>query len=148
MNPEMPPSKRPDQPAEQKTYDFETTKVGGKIYNVELLEALAEKVEAEPVPLEELREAVAEGHYYWIDRDGEKLGPHQLLQDWEAAQKNPAWADHVETVRRADLTNPIWVTENEFVFNGMHRLTRAFLDGAETIMARRFRELPKEAVVE
>src|SRR3989338_621624 len=134
MKPEMPPSQRPDHAVEQKAYDFETTNVGGNTYNVELLEASAEKIEAEPVPLEELRKSVAEGHYYWIDRDGEKLGPHQLLQDWEAAQKNPAWADHVETVRRADLTNPIWVTENEFVFGYPNRLTRAFLDGAETIM--------------
>lgn len=146
MHPETPSSNNPDRPA-GKGFHFETTSVGGKFYNVERLEAFAELIMATDVPLEELREAVAEGHYYWIDRNGNKLGPYQLLQDWEAAQQNEAWADHVATVRRADLNNPIWISKDGYIFNGTHRLTRAFLDAKETIKARRFTELPKDAEV-
>ena len=129
------------------TTPIETTLVNGKIYNVTLLKSLIGHMHAEPVALEELQECVGVGHYYWIDRKGGKLGPHQILQDWEAAQKNKEWADHVESISRANLSDPIWISKNGFVFDSMHRLTRAFLEGKKTIMAIRFEEIPKAAEV-
>lgn len=131
----------------KKDYDFETTSVQGKVYNVELLESSASKLEAQEMPLDQLAEAVAEGHYYWEDREGKKLGPADILKDWEAAQANEAWTDHVKTIKRANLANPIWQDKEGFVFNGMHRLTKAFLDAAPTILVKRFETLPEEAEV-
>ena len=132
---------------EMRTHHFETTSVGGKVYNVALLESVAETIESKKIPLPQLQEAVGEGHFYWVDRKGEKLGPHQLLEDWEAAQKNDAWVDHVETIKRADTANAIWMTSDGFVFNGMHHLTRAFLDGKKTILVKVFLELPSTTEV-
>jgi hypothetical protein len=148
MNPEMPSPYNPDQPKEEEIgYRFETTSVNGNIYNVELLESFAEQLESEEVPLEKLEEAVGEGHYYWEDRSGNKLGPSQILKDWEAAQRNEDWADHVATIKRADLSNPIWISADGHVFNGMHRLTRAFIDKVPTIKVKKFSSLPDEAIV-
>lgn len=144
MHPEIPSPINPDRLSEQQGSHIETTSSGGRVYNVEALEPFAERLEAKEVPLEDLRYAVSEGHYYWEDRKGEKLGPHQILQDWEAAQQNEDWADHVATIKRADLTHPIWMAADGTIINGTHRLTRAFLDHAETINVRIFGELSPE----
>lgn len=126
---------------------LETTSVHGKIYNIALLEPFAAQLKTEEIPLMEVREAVSEGHYYWEDRSGNKLGPHQILKDWDAAQRNDDWADHVATIKRADVSDPIWIADDGHVFNGMHRLTRAFLDHPATIKVKRFSSLPKEAII-
>ena len=150
MNPEKPPMSKPEQSSEEKEkkgYDFETASVNEKIYNVEMLESVAEHMKTEEMPLEDLRHAVGEGHYYWEDKKGEKLGPHQILKDWESAQENEDWADHVATIKRANLENRIWISSDGLVFNGMHRLTRAFVDGAKSIKVKKFSELPEDAEV-
>jgi len=63
------------------SYNFETTRVGDTLYNVEKLEDLAETLPTQEIETEKLRKAVAEGHYYWIDDKGNKLGPHDILKD-------------------------------------------------------------------
>src|SRR3989344_1157756 len=91
-------------------HDYETTTVGEKLYNVELLERFGEQLPTQEIPPKELRGAVSKGNYYWVDRDGNLLGPYQILQDWEAAQHNEADAEHVANIQQADLSNPIWIT--------------------------------------
>jgi hypothetical protein len=133
----------PDQP------ERETTSVGGVVYDVDALRYHAEQLPVEEVPIVIFQEWVGPDHRYWIDRNGEPLGPHDVLSDWEAAVRNPAWADHVATIQRADLTVPIWVHEQSgHVFDGMHRLTRALLDQRPTILVRTFRSLPDAARVD
>ncbi|MBP6859777.1 MAG: hypothetical protein KBC69_04135 [Candidatus Magasanikbacteria bacterium] len=128
-------------------HNFETTTVGDQLYNVELLERVAELLPTREVPLNELAEAVSEGNYYWTDRNGDLLGPYDLLKDWDAAKQNQAYADHVATIQHADLSNPIWRTVDGQIFNGMHRLTRAFLDKEVTIKLKDFPSLPDSAIV-
>jgi hypothetical protein len=77
-----------------------------------------------------------------MDRAGQRLGTHEILQDWENAQKIEAWADHVASIRRADLSKPIWMTADGHVFDGVHRLCRAVLENQPTIKARIMTELP------
>ncbi len=125
----------------------ETTRVGENLYDVELLKPLAEQLETQEVELGLLKENVSKGHYFWIDRNGEKLGPAQVLRDWDAAQRNPAWIDHIESIKRANLDDPLWVTKDGLVFNGMHRLSRAFIDKVSKVKVKVFEELPKSAVI-
>ena len=127
---------------------YETTQIGGDIYDVAKIEDLAESLPIKDVPLEQIKGAVSEGHKYWVDRNGEMFGPHDLLKDWDAALKNPVWADHIGTILLANKNNPIWQHQDGTVFNGMHRLTKAFVDGDETIKLRYFESLPDEAKVE
>ena len=132
---------------EQNIHPFETTRIDEKLYNVELLGPFAESIPVQEIPSEIYREAVGEGHYYWIDRNREKLGPFQILRDWEAAQKNPAWADHVEIIKNANQNRPIWAMRDGQVFNGMHRLTKIFIDGIPTVKVKVFDALPDSALI-
>lgn len=90
---------------------------------------------------------VDQGYFYWVDRDGVKLGPALLLADWEGAQSNPVWADHVETIRQAKWEEPIWLTRDGTVFNRIHRLIRGFIGNAKIITVRVFDELPESAII-
>ncbi len=120
----------------------ETTQVFGRVYENARLQELAESLPVKEVSLDDVREAVGESHVYWEDRNGEQLAPFQIIQDWEAAQQNEAWADHIASIKRADLEQPIWMTKDGHVFDGVHRLTWAVINNAPTIKARIFDEIP------
>lgn len=127
---------------------METTEVDGTVYDVDKIKLYAVDLPVEPVAIDQLKDQLGPGHTYWLDRDGNKLGPHDLLVDWHAAQQRPVWRDHVESVKRADLTNPIFIMKKTgIVFDGMHRLTKAYLQNEETILAKLFEALPGDAVV-
>ena len=131
-----------------KSYDFETTTVGDKLYNVEKLLEEAERLPIQEAPVENFLGAVSEGNYYWIDAGHKKLGPYDLLKNWEEASKNPAWREHVDNIDNADLENPIWIIGLDYlVFNGMHRLTRIIRDGVPNVKYRYFETLPEEALI-
>ena len=134
--------------AERKmNFRFETTKVDGIIYDVRELEQAAEELAIVERNLNEFEETVAEGHHYWLDTNGNTLGPCDILRDWEAAQKTSAWSEHVATIKKANFDSPIWVTKDGYVFNGLHRLTAAFLQHRPTIKIRIFDSLPSSAQV-
>ena len=137
----------PNETINQPEHQFETTSVFGGIYNVEMLFEYSDSIHTKEMPFQDLREAVAEGHYYWDDKKGEKLGPADLLKDWEAAQQNDDWSDHVDNIKNADLQWPIWMTREGQVFNGMHRLTKYFVDDITPVKVKIFDSLPDEAIV-
>lgn len=124
---------------------FETTQVNGKIYEIDTLRDYAETLPMIEIPLDKVRGAVGEGHVYWIDRNGEPLAPYQIIQDWDAAQINEAWADHVTSIKRANLDDPIWSTPEGHIFDGVHRLTRAVIDRVSTVKMKIFESLPDSA---
>lgn len=134
------------------SFSYETTKVNGVIYDVRKLEALAEQLPIQEAPTEQFRVIASPGHHYWMDKNGQPLGPYDILQNWEAAQNNPAWSEHVATIKRANLDRPLWVTKDvesdHDVFNGLHRLTRAFIDKTPTVKIRVFENLPEDAKAE
>lgn len=134
------PGQHVDQPRQ-----IETTQVNGKIYEIDKLRDCAETLPTVEVPLDTVRGAVGEGHVYWIDRNGEPLAPYQIIQDWETAQTNEAWADHVASIKRANLDDPIWSTPEGRIFDGVHRLTRAVIDNAPMVKVKVFESLPESA---
>ncbi|MDP2669347.1 MAG: hypothetical protein Q8P07_06010 [bacterium] len=126
----------------------ETSRIGNTIIDVEVLVKFAENIPVETAQIKLFENAIGENQYYWDAEDGTHIGPFEILKDWEAAQKNSLWVKHIESIKNANLDNPIWVSSDGIVFDGMHRLTRAFIDGAKEIKVRRFKELPKEAIIE
>lgn len=132
--------------AEQLMTKTHTAQVGEKVYDIFALEKFAEGFPIETVQLDLLKDAVASGNTYWHDANGEMFGPAELLKDWPASEKNPLWTSHIENIKNADLNHPIWLTSDGVVFDGMHRLTRAFVDGAKEINIRRFNQLPDWAL--
>lgn len=138
----------PEQFLISESYNQETTNYNGKTYNVEGLFDFADTLPVHEIPLEQLTEAVGSGHKYWEDTEGQSFGPSVLLDDWPAAQQNPKWQEHVKNIKAANLDYPIWVGEHGEVFNGVHRLTKAFLDNLPTIKVRYFKKLPSEALAQ
>ena len=129
-------------------YPFETTEVEGKIYNAHLLDVSARDLPVQEIATEQLAQAIDPTHSYWLDAEGNHFGPHHLLIDWNKAQKRERWKSHVENVKQADLANPIWIYRpTGQVINGVHRLTRAFLEHQPTIPVKYFDDLPIEALV-
>ncbi len=126
--------------------NIETTEVNGVVYAVDDLKNYADKLPSQEIDTVTLRAAIAEGRDYWIDRKGNTLGPYTIMKNWEAAQQKPEWSDHVTTIKNADLENPIWMTIDGFVFDGMHRLTRAFIERKEKIKVKIFNSLPNTGI--
>lgn len=125
----------------------ETTEVDGQYYDVDMLKTYAEELPIETLPLSSLAELVSEHHQYWDIDDGTSIGPYEILKNWDMAQRNPLWEAHVASIKQARLDNPIWIYRpTGMVFDGAHRLTRAFLDGKDTIKVRQWDELPKTAL--
>jgi|SRR3989339_1240029 len=127
----------------EQSNQVETTQVGGRIYENDKLREFAETLSIVEMPLDDVREAVGEEHVYWEDRNGDQLAPFQIIQDWDAAQQNDAWRDHVDSIKRANLQNPIWLTKDGHVFDGVHRLTRAVIDNNASVKVRIFDEIPE-----
>ena len=51
-------------------------------------------------------------------------------------------------LERVDWENrPILIVGKDHVIDGMHRLTKAMLEGSETIKVKRFKEIPEEAIL-
>lgn len=113
----------------------------GKRFDVKKVYAFAENIPEETVPLEQFRAVVSEENESWTGTDGKIIGPYNIVKDWEAAQRNPLWVNHVESIKRVDLNTPILVTFSGHVLDGQHRVVRSFIDGLQEIKIKR---LPKE----
>lgn len=130
--------------------DFE-----GKNIDVYKLIHLAEAVTSKSVPL-----ATFEGHKlsnYWHDSRSNWLSPqdiitackdvddpYQLIKD-EALDSG--LREHIKKVLDADYVEYPIITINGVVVDGMHRLTKAFIDGIENIDVKDFEKLPSSVVV-
>lgn len=86
------------------------------------------------------------GNAFWSDRSGNPIEISDVVNNWEQAQNNPLWEEHITKIKNADLSYPIWVygSGNE-VIDGMHRLVHAVVNCKHTIKVQRWDELPEEA---
>lgn len=133
-----------------------TTRVGDKTYNVYTLIELADELQlpVRQVSLELFRETL-EAEDGWKDKREQELGPKNIIDlarkynmHWNAMMlAMPVWAEHVQQVRDADLQYPILVQRDDTVVDGVHRITKAYLEGRQVIDVRTFPEMPEEAVV-
>lgn len=134
--------------------DTHTADYGGKEYDVYKLITLAAELPVEEVRTNTFNTLLADGHQFWTDAKGQWLGPNDLLtairqhgDDWDMlVREHPRWEEHLRKVQHADCRYPLLVVE-DFVIDGMHRLTRAHLDGSLTVRIKRFAALPTEAEV-
>ena len=95
-------------------------------WDVDRLLATVEDVAVESVALSDIAELDTT---YWFDHG--------------YAPTVRAIVDHFRLVRQVDMSYPILIDPDGGVIDGMHRVARALLDGAETITAKRLRELPE-----
>ena len=155
----------------------ESTTVGNENYDVIFLENfLTDHPDLFPVTElslsdSRLQDAVSEGNTYWGTKSGEKLGPFDFLKLWEEQSTkdesltvdlflenlkitHPDWIEHIRSIQFADnnLSRPIWLyadaNHHPYPFDGMHRLTRAFLNRNQSIKVIEWKSIPDEAKLE
>lgn len=127
--------------------------VNDKVYDVYKLIELAKTIESHAVPTSTF-DNNKEGKY-WHAKDGSAdIGPSDIIDalegvvDWDGlTTKHPEWQEHIEKIRHADYeTYPILYTGTDLVVDGMHRLTKAWIDRAPEIKAKLIENLPDSAV--
>ena len=99
-------------------------------WDVARLRALAAGIEVHSVPLSSIVEYES---VYWFDA--------------EYPPTCRAVAEHAERIARADLTDPILMSADGYVIDGMHRVARAHLEGLECIEAVTLGEYPEPDLV-
>jgi len=130
------------------------TEVGGKTYNVDLLEQSATELKPEYFDLQnrDALEDILESKY-WKDENGNFLGPSDVIRvfndcghDWEQVlQRKPEWRLHIEKIRNVPLNLPALVYQGVLI-DGIHRFTRALCEGHASLLVKVLPELPSNAV--
>lgn len=145
----QPISQEPSEPLPPHTAEH-----GDAVYDVQKLIDAAETIPSEIVPIaifDSLKE-----QQYWHGADGVWLGPSNLISlaekhngDWNAMALDALnWIDNLKKIRDADYENyPILVVGQDDVIDGMHRLTKAWIDGTKEITIKRFQSLPPDAEI-
>jgi len=130
-----------------------TTVIDDVPYDVYRLIRLAENLPTETISLDFLKEHLEETNS-WKDLQGNPCGPATILTitsnplDWkEMRQANPELAKHISQIEEADTLYPILLLGERRILDGMHRLTKVFLQGETQIAIKRFHVLPKEAIL-
>lgn len=140
---------------EQQEYSRHIATRNGTAYDVYKLIEVARMLPEETVALE-LFQQLKDERQCWTDLNDHWLGPGNILAlaekydcCWEAmVLANLDWAPHVLQVRDAQYDRyPLLVVGESHVIDGMHRLTKAWLDRTMTIKIKRFAELPHEALI-
>lgn len=127
----------------------------GITYDVYKLIPLAESLPTEILPISVFKEELESN--CWTDAHGNRMGPHSILRALEHHGQPPNWDDlvlaypewkqHIKQTRSADYrTYPILLMHGNIIADGMHRLTRATVEGATEILAKRFETIPEEAI--
>lgn len=131
---------------------YHTTTHEGKRYDVSMLIALAEKLPVHEVPLSTLSEYLASTDC-WTNERGDHIGPAGIIalatkyrMSWTTMMMGDVrYATHIVNVRQADLSYPILRSPNGEILDGIHRLTKAFLEKRATILVKQFPAIPAEA---
>lgn len=120
----------------------------GRRYDVARLYEFAETIPTEEIPLDAFREVISPQNESWLGTDGKIIGPFNIYKDWTAAQANPIWHRHVESIRNVSLDVPILATYTGYVLDGQHRVVRSFIEKRSVIKIKRLpRVLPEWAVL-
>ncbi len=152
----------------------ETTSVNGVNYDVIKLEKYLEEHPEAATSAEmslsdpRIHDSVSEGNTYWATTSGESLGPSHFINLWTQKSAEDSsltvdkfledlkvshadWIDHINSIQYAinNLDRAIWLYADEqthpFPFDGIHRLTRAYLENLPIIKTVIWNSLPEEA---
>ena len=129
--------------------------INGKVYDIYKLIELAKTIEPKIIPITTFH--TSKENKFWNVEEDQRIGPSDIITalekgeqniDWNGLiKKHPEWEEHIESIRNADYdTYPIIYTEKDTVVDGMHRLTKAWIDKTEEIKAKWLEELPDSAI--
>ena len=128
--------------------------INGKVYDVYKLIELAKTIEPKIIPTATFDNK--KGGKFWNVEGEQRIGPSDIITtlegdekiDWDnLVKKHPEWEEHIESIKNADYDKyPIMYTEKDLVVDGMHRLTKAWIDKVEELKAKHIEELPDSAL--
>lgn len=110
----------------RKQYHFRPSPNGFYARNVGRLIELARGLPVIEIPLSSIAEI---DELWWFQTDDDRPTPRSLAQ-------------HFLLVEKVDLSFPILLCPQGRVMDGMHRIVKALVSGAETIAATRLEEMP------
>lgn len=110
----------------RKQYHFRPSDQGILAWDIDRLVELSRNFRIEQVPLDQIRELDEE---YWFG--------------FESKPTCRVIADHITLVNQADLAYPIILDSGGRIYDGMHRVVKAFVAGHDTIDAVRFGSDPE-----
>ena len=107
--------------------EYHTRRIDGQrlSWEVSRLRALSSELAPAEIPLDSIFEF---DQVYWFDAE--------YLPTCRSV------VDHARRIQAADLSDPILLSHDGYVIDGMHRVARAFLDGLAGIRAVRLSEYP------
>jgi hypothetical protein len=145
----------PAESAAGNTHTRSWTAEGGEkeIYDVYKLIKYAENTRAIKIEVIDLVENFDKP--CWTDKNGKKISPRKIInafletQSWaEVESAHPEWSKHIKQIKRADYVNHPILIYNYKIVDGMHRLTRSFLEKASEIPARILPDLPRDMIID
>jgi len=132
-----------------------TARHEGKLYDVHTLIEFSKDLPEEVTLIEQFGDL--RDHKYWHDKKGNWVGPSDIItlaeqhgRNWDAMlSAKEEWAEHTASVRDANYEGyPLLVVGKDTVIDGMHRLTKAWIDHVREVRVKRFEQLPSEAETE
>ena len=90
----------------------------------------------------------------WGEENNPSIGPYEIVQAYqktpdfdELIKNHPEWEREIEKIKKADYQTYPLVLIGEKVVDGMHRLTKAWIDGMTKINVKAFKELPENVIM-
>jgi hypothetical protein len=137
-------------PTESTARESHYAEFGSQKIDVYKLIRLAETVPSQSVPVGIFEEH--KSNKYWHDSRGGWLGPQDVIDACRNVDEprtlvkdetlDSGLREHIQKVLDADYIEHPIITIKGVVVDGMHRLTKAFIEGVETIEVKNFKELP------
>jgi len=136
-------------PKESRLGDAQTADFGDHVLDVYKLIDLAKDLDVLEIdipPVENFKDDAC-----WNDENGKKLKPYEIVQEYinkpdiySIIEKHPEWRKHIEKIMEANYEDIPIILIDDQVMDGMHRLTRAWIDGVEKVKAKKFEHLSEE----
>ena len=111
----------------RKQYHFRPTERGTLIWDVDRLVDLSKDLPVIDIAISEIGEL---DETFWFNADGDQPTCRRV-------------ALHAKLINETDLKYPIILSQDGQVMDGMHRVSKALIEGRETILAVRFDVDPK-----
>ncbi len=140
---------RESRPGHSHTSDFGEHKL-----DVYKLIHLAEKLDSEVVDISSLEHHKNDD--CWHDENGNWIGPYTLIALAKQCDgdfhkmvegQNKFMIKEIEKVEKADYEKYSLILIGNQLVDGMHRLTKAWIDGVGEIKIKRFEKLPEETII-
>lgn len=127
-----------------------TARINEGLFDVLKLREFSKNLPIEDYDVEQMRSRIfSPGSNYWTDNEGNQFDSAELLNNWDKAQNNPLWVEHVQKIKNANLNYPVWLYgEHDTIVDGVHRIAHALINNIPKIKIQRWVELPSEAKLE